>query len=185
LRALFNLSSSLSSAKAAAGNIDLMTVKGQNENNDQDTNFTNIFPQINSAVSAPGAGTSSAPLKYLFFVSDGVADEYNTSCLKPTTGGRCQSPLNPALCTIIKNRGIKIAVLYTTYLALPTNSWYNKWIAPFNVGPYGPSPNSEIANNMASCASPGLFFEVSPTQGISEAMNALFQKAVAEARISS
>ncbi|QWG23248.1 pilus assembly protein [Bradyrhizobium sediminis] len=184
LRALFNLSSSLSSAKAAAGNIDLMTVNGQNENNDQDTNFTNIFPQINRAVSAPGTGTSSAPLKYLFFVSDGVADEYNTSCLKPTTGGRCQSPLNPALCTTIKNRGIKIAVLYTTYLALPTNSWYNKWIAPFNVGPYGPSPNSEIANNMASCASPGLFFEVSPTQGIAEAMNALFQKAVAEARIS-
>ena len=39
--------------------------------------------------------------------------------------------------------------------------------------------------NMESCASPGLYFEVSPTQGISEAMNALFQKAVADARISS
>jgi hypothetical protein len=76
-------------------------------------------------------------------------------------------------------------VLYTTYLALPTNAWYNKWIAPFNAGPYGPSPNSQIAQNMESCASPGLYFEVSPTQGISEAMNSLFQKAVADARISS
>jgi hypothetical protein len=37
---------------------------------------------------------------------------------------------------------------------------------------------------MQSCASPGLYFEVSPTQGISEAMSALFQKAVADARIS-
>ena len=37
---------------------------------------------------------------------------------------------------------------------------------------------------MQSCASPGLFFEVWPTQGISEAMNTLFQKAVADARIS-
>jgi Flp pilus assembly protein TadG len=186
LRNLFSLSSSLSSAKTAAGAIDLMTVNGQNENNDQDTNFTNIFPAINNAISAPGAGTSSAPQKYLFFVSDGVADEKNGgSCLKPTTGGRCQSPLNSALCTTIKSRGVKIAVLYTTYLALPTNAWYNSWIAPFNAGPYGPSPNSEIAQNMQSCASPGLYFEVSPTQGISQAMNALFQKAVADARISS
>ena len=185
LRALFSLSSSLSSAKTAAGNIDLMTVNGQNDNNDQDTNYTDIFPSINSAISAPGAGTSSAPQKYLFFVSDGVADEnIGGACLKPRTGGRCQSPINPALCTTIKNRGIKIAVLYTTYLALPTNAWYNTWIAPFNAGPYGPSPNSEIAQNMQSCASPGLYFEVSPTQGISQAMNTLFQKAVADARIS-
>jgi hypothetical protein len=35
----------------------------------------------------------------------------------------------------------------------------------------------------ASCASPGLYFEVSQTQGISDAMTALFQKAVADARI--
>jgi hypothetical protein len=36
---------------------------------------------------------------------------------------------------------------------------------------------------MQSCASPGLYFEVSPTQGIAEAMKALFQKAVAQARL--
>jgi hypothetical protein len=36
---------------------------------------------------------------------------------------------------------------------------------------------------MQSCASPGLYFEVSPTQGISDAMNALFQKAIAEAHL--
>ena len=185
VRALFSLSSSLTSAKTAAGSIDLMTVSGQGQLNDQDTGFTAILPAINNVIGAPGTGTAAAPQKYLFFVSDGVADESNAGCLKPTTGRRCQSPINPALCTTLKNRGVKIAVLYTTYLALPTNAWYNSWIAPFNLGPYGPSPNSEIAINMSSCASPGLFFEVSPTQGISQAMNALFQKAVADARISS
>jgi hypothetical protein len=185
LRSLFALSSSLTSAKTAAGNIDLMTVQGQNQNNDQDTQFTAIFPAIDLVIPAPGAGTSAAPLKYLFFVSDGVADESNAGCLKPKSGSlRCQSPLNPALCSAMKLRGVKIAVLYTTYLALPTNPWYVSWIAPFNVGPYGPSPNSEIAQNMQACASPGLYFEVSPTQGISDAMNALFRKAVADARIS-
>ncbi len=191
LRALFSLSSSLSSAKTAAGNIDLMGVYGNNNSytKDMDSPFTNVFPAINNLISTPGSGKSSSPLKYVFFVSDGVADENNSSCLKPVkvvSGmSRCQSPINPALCTTLKNRGIKIAVLYTTYLQLPTNSWYMSWIDPFNTGPFGPSPNSQIATNMESCASPGLYFEVSPTQGISDAMNALFKKAVADAHIAS
>jgi Flp pilus assembly protein TadG len=187
LRSLFALSSSLTNAKTAAGNIDLMTVNGQNDNNDQDTSFSNIIPAINNVITSSGNGTSSAPLKYLFFVSDGLNDEHNPgSCLKATTSsGRCQSPIDATMCTTIKNRGIKIAVLYTTYLALPTNNWYNTWISPFNAGPYGPSPNSEIATDMQNCASPGFFFEVSPTQGISDAMSKLFQKAIANSRISS
>lgn len=187
LRTLFALSSSLSSAKTAAGKIDLMTVNGQNENNDQDTQYTKLFPAMNTAITAPGTGASGSPLKYLFFVSDGVADEENTGCLKPKSGGkRCHSPINPALCKTLKDRQIKIAVLYTTYLDLPTNDWYNQWIKPFNKGPYEPtSVNSEIAKKMEECASPGLYFEVSPTQGISEAMTALFQRAVSDARIAS
>ena len=187
LRALFSLSASLSSAKTAAGSIDLMGVYGNNDayTADKDTQFSTVFPAINTAITSPGAGTSAAPMKYLFFVSDGVADEYNAGCSKPTvSSGRCQSPIDVSLCTTIKNRGIKIAVLYTTYLQLPTNSWYMTYIDPFNQGPFGPSPNSQIAQNMQACASPGLYFEVSPTQGISDAMNALFKKAVADARIS-
>ncbi|KJC60252.1 pilus assembly protein TadG [Bradyrhizobium sp. LTSPM299] len=194
LRALFALSASLSSAKTAAGNIDLMGVYGNNDiyTADKDTPFSTVLPAINNVISPPGAGTSSAPLKYLFFVSDGVADENNASCSKTmynkdwgNISPRCQSPIDPTLCTTLKNRGIKIAVLYTTYLKLPTNLWYMDWIDPFNQGPFGPSPNSQIAQNMQTCASPGFYFEVSPTQGISDAMTTLFQKAVADARISS
>ena len=188
---IFPLGTSLTSAQAAAANIDVMTVNGQNDQNDQDSDFDTLLTQMNSAISSPGPGTSSSPQKYLFFVSDGVADERNSSCLATMTNStfgnlspRCQEPINTALCTTIKNRGIKIAVLYTTYLQLPTNARYMSWIDPFNQGPWGPSPNSKIAQNMQSCASPGLYFEVSPTQGISDAMNALFQKAVADARIS-
>jgi Flp pilus assembly protein TadG len=191
LTTIFSLSSSLSSAQTAAANIDVMTVNGPNNLHDEDTDFDSILTQINSAISSPGSGTSSAPQKYLFFVTDGVADENNSSCLytmtNPDWGNiapRCIEPINTALCTTMKNRGIKIAVLYTTYLALPTNQFYNDWIAPFNAGPYGPSPNSQIALNLQSCASTGLYFEVSPTQGIAQAMIALFQKAVADSRIS-
>ncbi len=186
LRALFALDSSLSAAKTAASTIDLMTVNGQNDNNDMDTQFTKLFPAINAVITAPGTGASGSPLKYLFFVSDGVADESNTSCLKPKSGSvRCMSPINPALCQTLKDRNIMVAVLYTTYLDLPTNDWYNTWIKPFNTGPYDPaSVNSQIAKKMEECASPGFYFEVTPSQGISEAMNALFQKAISDARIS-
>ncbi|WP_257167903.1 TadE/TadG family type IV pilus assembly protein [Bradyrhizobium sp. SRS-191] len=188
LRALFALSANLSSAKSAAGNIDLMGVYGNNDayTADKDTPFSTVFPAINNEISTPGDGTTGSPLKYLFFVSDGVADESNAACLKAkASGNRCQSPLNPALCTALKNRGIKIAVLYTTYLQLPTNSWYMSWIDPFNKGPFGPSPNSEIAQNMQACASDGFYFEVSPTQGIADALRKLFERAVADARIAS
>jgi Flp pilus assembly protein TadG len=197
LRSLYALSSNLASAKTAAGNIDLMTVRYQNDTSDEGTNFTNLFPAINNEIAAPGAGTSSAPLKYLFFVSDGFADESNGSCLVTMSNSywgneapRCQSPINAALCTTLKNRGIKIAVLYTTYGLEPmldknsNPTWYSSWVSPYNGGANGPTPNVAIAANMQACASPGFYFEVSPTQGISEAMNALFQKAVADARIS-
>jgi hypothetical protein len=73
----------------------------------------------------------------------------------------------------VKSRGIQIAVLYTMYLPLPTNASYNSYVAPFD---------SNIGPTMQSCASPGLYFEVSPSQGISQAMQALFLQ-VASRRI--
>ncbi|HXW30167.1 MAG TPA: hypothetical protein VEK55_12460, partial [Xanthobacteraceae bacterium] len=128
---------------------------------------------INSIMPNPGTGApTSTPQEVLFLVSDGVEDE-------DVNGNRQQSVFNTNLCTTIKNRGIRIAVLYTTYLPLPatglgSNSWYNTYIAPFqaNIGP-----------TMESCASPGLYFQVSPSQGIPEAMTQLFQQAVQTARL--
>lgn len=170
------LTANLTSAQSAIGGIDLMTVNGQNQFNDEDTNYDSIIPAIGAAIPTPGPGTQASPQKVLFFVSDGVADELNAhNCSEQTVdSGRCQEPISTALCTALKNRGIMIAVLYTTYLPLPTNAWYNQYIAPFA---------SDISPAMQSCASPGLFFAVSPTQGISQAMAALFQNAVMTARL--
>ncbi len=74
----------------------------------------------------------------------------------------------------MKNRGIRIAVLYTVYLPLPTNPWYNQWIAPFQ---------SQIGTNRQSCASPGLFFSVTTDGDITAAMTQLFNAAVATAHL--
>jgi Flp pilus assembly protein TadG len=177
LSTVATLTSSLSSAKGQANSIDLMTIPYQGYNNDQCTNSDSALSALNTVITTPGDGSTSAqPQKLLFFVTDGVADASNAgACSKPLTGGtRCQEPMDVSFCTTLKNRGVKIAVLYTTYLPLPTNAWYNTWIAPFQ---------GQLGNNMQSCASPGLYFEVSPTQGISEAMTALFQKAVGQARL--
>lgn len=171
------LTSNLSLAKTQAANIDLMTIPYQGYNNDQCTDYDGTLSALNKVVPNPGDGSSpSEAQKYVFFVSDGVADANNpTSCSKPLNAGtRCQEPIDVAACETLKKRGVKVAVLYTTYLPLPTNDWYNTWIKPFS---------NEIGPRMQACASPGLYFEVSPTQGISEAMNALFQKVVQQAHL--
>jgi hypothetical protein len=118
---------------------------------------------MNGILPNPGTGAANdKPQEVMIFVTDGVEDEN-------VNGKRQQSLMDPGWCTIIKNRGIRIAVLYTTYLPLPTNSWYNTYIAPFQ---------AQIGPTLKSCASPGLYFEVNTDQDISAAMSALFQNAV-------
>ncbi|WP_092168834.1 TadE/TadG family type IV pilus assembly protein [Bosea sp. OK403] len=177
LTTIQSITSDLTAAKTSAAAIDLMTIPYAGYNNDQCTDFDATLTSMNAVISNPGDGSSAAsPQKVLYFVSDGVADAYNPGgCSQPTTGGRCQEPIDTSFCKTIKDRGIKIAVLYTTYLPLPTNSWYNTWIKPFS---------ATIPTNMQTCASPGLYFEVSPSQGIAEAMNALFQRIVTKAYLS-
>ncbi|HUI13260.1 MAG TPA: TadE/TadG family type IV pilus assembly protein [Xanthobacteraceae bacterium] len=175
------LTSNLATAKTAAGNINVQEVYSNNwltstnKNNDTDTNFESAMSAINTIMPAPGLGTpASTPQEVLFIVSDGVDDEVSSSCSQTLDGNRCQQPFNTTWCTTIKNRGIQIAVLYTAYLPLPTNSWYNNWIAPFQ---------DQIVSNMESCASTGMFFSVTTDGDISAAMQTLFQQAVAAARL--
>jgi len=175
------LTSNLTNAAAAAATINVQEVYSNNwltksnQNNDTDTNFETAMSQINTLMPLPGTGTpASTPQEVLFIVTDGVDDEVASSCSQSLDGNRCQQPFDTTWCTTVKNRGIQIAVLYTDYLPLPTNSWYNNWIAPFQ---------SQIAPNMESCASPGMFFSVTTDGDITAAMQTLFQQAVAAARL--
>ena len=176
------LTSNLTQAQAAAGNINVLEVYDNNNltktnnNNDTDTNFETAASEMNTLMPNPGSGLmGSPPQEVLFIVTDGVDDEINVSCSQQLDGTRCQAPFNTAMCTTIKARGIFIAVLYTEYLPLPTNTWYNDWIAPFQ---------SDIEPNMESCASPGLFFQVTTDGDITAAMQTLFQEAISSARLS-
>ncbi|MGO9006153.1 MAG: TadE/TadG family type IV pilus assembly protein [Beijerinckiaceae bacterium] len=184
--------SNLSAAASAASNITMLEVYDNNCltqnncNNDTDTNFESAMSTMNTNMPNPGNGTnqpSDTPQEVLFIVSDGVDDEYvaqASDCSQPTSGTplRCQQPFPTAWCTTIKNRGIRIAVLYTEYLQLPTNAWYNDWIAPFDT----PTPSTSlIATNMQACASPGLFFDVASGGDVTAALTSLYNTVVATA----
>ena len=163
---IMSLNSSLTNAQSKAANIDIYEVPYQNWNSDAITDYTDAMNQINSIMPDPGDGSNAGHAQeVLFIVTDGVQDQM-------VGGSRVQALMDPSYCTTIKNRGIRIAVLYTTYLPLPTNAWYNQYIGPFqpNIGP-----------NLQSCASPGLYYAVTTDQDISAALIALFNTAVATA----
>lgn len=176
------LTTELGGLKKATSKIKLMSIPYHGYNNDQQTSFDDALTKIDAEIDTPGNGTNTASReKIVFFVADGVGDSYKPkNCTEKTTtgknSGRCQEPIDVKYCKALKDRGIKIAVLYTTYLPLPTNGWYKTWIAPFQ---------SEIGARMQECASDDLYFEVTPTEGIEAAMKALFIKAVKSPRIAS
>jgi hypothetical protein len=157
-----------------------------NCNQDTDTNFSSALQTLNTIMPAPGGGSNVAgdtPQEVVFLVTDGVEDKVVSSpsaCSQPTVSMgsgqyRCQQPADTTWCTTVKNRGIRIAVLYTEYLPLPTNSWYNSYVAPIN----SPSASTgQIATNLQSCASSGLFYDVQSGGDITAALNALFQLVV-------
>jgi hypothetical protein len=106
----------------------------------------------------------------LFIITDGVEDEESGgSRLQQTINDLGDAPggsSNSAnWCTTIKNRGINIAVLYTDYLAVPANSWYESWIAPIQ---------SDISPAMQTCATPGLFYDAAIGSDLGQALSALF-----------
>jgi Flp pilus assembly protein TadG len=178
-------------AGQSVGHIQLFTVDHQNCvvssscTTDYGTNIEGALTSINGIMPTPGLGSNTAgdtPGEVVFLVTDGVDDMIissssacNPSATLQTVGSqyRCQQPLNPAICTTIKNRGIRIAILYTEYLQLPTDSWYNSHIAQFN---NPTSATGQIEQNLQSCASPGLFADVQTGGDISAALTNLFIK---------
>jgi Flp pilus assembly protein TadG len=142
------------------------------------TSFSNALGAMNTIMPNPGNGTNVAgdtPQEVLFLVTDGVEDDTSGSCSQPFDGTRCQAPIDPSLCTTIKNRGIRIAILYTDYYQVTANSWYVSWIEPFQ---------STIATNLQSCASPGLFYDAGlDSSNLGAALQTLFNTVVQTAHL--
>ena len=197
-----NLTNNLSSVQSNASAIDL--AYAYNDQRDAQTSYDTSLSYINSGMPLSGDGSSSSkPMEFIFLVTDGVQDEPVNSgsgtgdppdpWASGTSGAstNTQPNLSSALqgnvsstrlitamsqsnCDSIKSRGVKIAILYTTYLPVTNNGFYNQWVAPIS---------SNIPTQLQACASPGFYFQISPTQGIASAMQAMFTAALTEARL--
>lgn len=147
-------------------------------NSDRGSEVHNALVRINSVMPDPGTGaTEASPQSVLFIITDGMADEiYN--------GNRWNREWNAqdlADCTTIKNRGIRIAILYTEYLpeSLTGDSWSQSNVAPHL---------SKVEPALKSCASARtdgsrLYYKVTTDESISDALSALFALTVQTAHL--
>ena len=155
-------------------NSDPYTAPGNYTNNSDSSPYKSL-QTMNSTMATPGTGLNgNAPQEILFIVTDGYQDEM-------ISGSQIRQQWNAqslAQCTAIKARGIKIAILYTTY-------------DPNTVLPDYPSyaaKTPSIMPALQSCSSPNpgggyLTYQVSVNGDISAALAALFQLAVASSRL--
>jgi Flp pilus assembly protein TadG len=179
--AVLNTPTSPAAAKSAAQKLTLLTVCRNNQlncgtdNNDMDTNFTAAFngalQQMPLTSGTGGNRQGDAPQAMLFLITDGMRDE--------NSSGRKLGPIPTTQCTTIKNRGIRIAVLYTDYLYESAN---DGWSITNVRDKYLAAPD-KISPALIECASPGLFYKVTSNDDISASLAALFQKAIATAHL--
>ncbi|MBE1528599.1 hypothetical protein GGC65_003055 [Sphingopyxis sp. OAS728] len=167
-------------------------------NDDRATDVTGMLTVMNNINTIPAAGTGApgaVPQKILFIISDGMLDQPANS----NGSGRYFGPLRDSdltLCTAIKAKGIKIAVLYTKYLpeSLVGDAWSQSNIAPFLPPP--PSPyargnagsSDQVLTKLQSCASVGtngapLVQTVTANDNITTALQQLFSTALQTARL--
>ncbi|MBN8841038.1 MAG: hypothetical protein J0I25_12655, partial [Sphingomonadales bacterium] len=116
-----------------------------------------------------------------------------------SSGSRYFGPLRTAdlsICTAIKAKGIKIAILYTQYLpeSLSGDPWSQSNVAPFLPAPPSPYPagnagnSDQVLTGLQSCASPGtngspLVQTVTANDNITTALQQLFSTALQTARL--
>ncbi|MDE2595927.1 MAG: hypothetical protein KGL44_03520 [Sphingomonadales bacterium] len=146
--------------------------------NDQATEFVKMFNTMNSTIPTPGTGATAAdPQAVMFIITDGVSDE----SLSGTRNNRELRAAHQTLCTNIKNRGIRIAILYTEYLpeSLTGDSWSQTALYPYL---------SNIEPALKQCASAKadgtpLYYKVTSDESIPVALSALFSLTVSSAHL--
>jgi Flp pilus assembly protein TadG len=185
---LQTLTPDLAAAKVSAAKLQSLEMCNNNNlacgdgNGDKDTDLDSALGLMNTTayVPNPGTGTNNAgdtPQEVMFIVTDGLND-------KTISGNRAYPPIDTkgaGLCTAIKNRNIKIAVLYTTNIP-QEETWYESSVEPY-LGYSGRPTTDKIATAAQNCASTGLYYEVGTDGDVSAALVHLFQEAIAQARL--
>jgi len=166
------------------------------------THFEVVLPQMKTTITAAGGfgDGSSALLRrpFVFLVTDGMQNNqhfainqngkyYYPGNPSSFTGygagnwdGSQPSQIDPSLCTALKTAGATISVLYIPYNTISFTD-YGGGIAWENNRVNGFSPT--LATPLKSCASPGFFYTANSPSDITAALNAMFDQALAVARL--
>lgn len=140
---------------------------------DSTSYFGTAFSGASSNLPTQGGGGTGrdgdTPEAILFIVTDGMRNDQS---------GR--GPIDTRPCDALKQRKIRIAVLYTRYIPESVDdNWSIRNIQqPFLL------PTDRISPALVTCASPGLFDMVTSDGDISAAMELLFKRAISSAHLS-
>ena len=134
--------------KSAGGTLAIAALNGITPPVTGDSANTNIGNALTYTLAITGSGgdgsTSQKPLKSMILVTDGVEDDSNPQQIPSTEG-----PINPSVCTAIKNAGYTLYVLYTPYNSENIYLPNNMPLQPYITGASSPS----ILSALQSCAS--------------------------------
>ena len=162
--------------------------------NDTHTRFSEAFTGILGTMpTEAGTGEKTGdPQAILFLITDGMWDRRYQS--GGGVNGKVEGPIynqksgsiyvkdnngQVQFCDDVKERNIRIAVLYTQYLPSSASDSWSKT----NVRDPYLLPDDKVAEALQACASQGLYYKVTTDDDISSALATLFQKAVSTARL--
>ncbi|WFU83243.1 pilus assembly protein [Bradyrhizobium sp. CIAT3101] len=190
LYSYFPLTSSINGSTTNSSTINyaaanLATLLDTNMNTNLGSGGTHIdtaLSSVNTLITSVGDGSAwNNTLPYVFLVTDGAQDPQVKGVPNGSwSGSNHATTIDPATsCTPLKNRGVIISVLYIPYQKInPVNTSFagdEDDYANWNI------PN--IPASLQNCASPGFFYTANTPADITAALNAMFNHAVQEARI--
>jgi hypothetical protein len=146
------------------------------------THIDNALSSINTLIASVGDGSASNNTQpYVFLVTDGAQDPQTKGVPNGGwAGSNHATVIDPvAVCKPLKDRGITISVLYIPYVPInPVNASF--------AGDEDDAANNNISSiepSLQACASPGFYYSASTPTGITDALNKMFNHAVATAHV--
>jgi hypothetical protein len=200
LYSYFPLTSSINGSPTNSSTINyaatnLASLLDNNANSNLGSGGTHIdtaLTSMNTLIRTVGSGTASNnTLPYVFLVTDGAMDPQTKVVPNGGWAGSNhattidnQGTSTPSECTTLKNRGIKVSVLYIPYVKInPVNASFAN-----DEDDYANNNIQYISKSLSNCASPpdgagSYFYTANSPQDIQSALTAMFNHAVVTAHM--
>jgi Flp pilus assembly protein TadG len=168
----------------AANNLAQLLDTNQNANlGSGGTNQDAALSTMNSLITSVGDGSAANnTLPYVFIVTDGAVTPQTKGVPNGSWSGSNHDTViatPDTNCTAMKNKGIKIAILYIPFQPInPVNTSFagdEDDYANWNI------PN--IPGSLQSCASPNFFYTANTPQDITNLLQLMFKQALSEAHV--